>query len=331
MDSADEEARTACGDALLRIRLRAPLVHLISNHITADATANAVAALGGRSINTTSKSEVKQAAAAAAGLLINLGTPGVERRSIFLASLKAAQGAGTPIVLDPVGCSFFEGRLKLSRKLLRSKAISVVKANVSEGGALVGRSDKQVANPHQTNGEADRADLGMFSDMRSKEISEVGQPGSGFITGVDANPMRQDGQVVAKEVMRLYGTQALITGALDWISSPDGDSVSLGGGHSSSGNVGTGCISGAVVTCFLGAGLSERSGALAASWYMKRCLFLAAREYANGPGSVALGLINFLRFGLSNWKDFCTKIDQLENTHERRSSGGHGEQGMNSL
>ena len=91
------------GADLTLIRERKPLVHQITNYVVMNETANATLALGALPVMAHALQEVEEMATAASALVLNIGTlSDAWVESMVLAGL-AANRAGVPVVLDPVG------------------------------------------------------------------------------------------------------------------------------------------------------------------------------------------------------------------------------------
>ena len=119
--------------------MKAPLIHCLTNVVTAPFVADSVVALGGRPLMAEALGECAQLAQAADGLLINLGQLTEAKRRVILASLEARQGR--PWVLDPVGVGFFPERLAFAQHLMGFRP-TCLRGNASEIWALAtgGRS-----------------------------------------------------------------------------------------------------------------------------------------------------------------------------------------------
>ena len=201
------------GAALRDLRERRPLVHQITNYVVMNETANATLALGALPVMAHAPQEVEEMARAAGALVLNIGTlsePWVE--SMLLAG-RAANDAGVPVVLDPVGAGATRYRTETARLLLDGVDVAVVRGNAAEVATLAGRE---------------------------AEIRGVESIGAG---GSPAD--------LAREAARALGCVAAVTGPVDHVS--DGEEVvAVANGHELLGSVtGTGCISTALTGCFL--------------------------------------------------------------------------------
>src|SRR5438477_4655485 len=127
------------GADLAAIRERKPLVHQITNYVVMNETANATLALGALPVMAHAREEVEEMAALAAALVINIGTLSPSWVEAMLAAGRAANGAGVPIVLDPVGAGATRYRTETARRLLDELDVAVVRGNAAEIATLAGR------------------------------------------------------------------------------------------------------------------------------------------------------------------------------------------------
>ena len=91
------------GAALRDLRERRPLVHQITNYVVMNETANATLALGALPVMAHAREEVEEMASLASALVLNIGTLSPSWIEAMLAAGRAANAAGVPVVLDPVG------------------------------------------------------------------------------------------------------------------------------------------------------------------------------------------------------------------------------------
>ena len=96
------------GSALRDLRERKPLIHNITNYVVMNETANAILAIGALPVMAHAREEVEELAAAAGALVLNIGTLSRPWIDAMLLAGKAANGAGVPVVLDPVGAGATE-------------------------------------------------------------------------------------------------------------------------------------------------------------------------------------------------------------------------------
>jgi hydroxyethylthiazole kinase len=200
------------GADLAAIRERKPLVHQITNYVVMNETANATLALGALPVMAHALQEVEEMASAASALVLNIGTLSDDWVEAMLLAGRAANRAGVPVVLDPVGAGATRYRTATSRRLLDELDVAVVRGNSAEVATLVGKT----------------------AEIRGVEA--VGRAG---------------GPELAREAARSLGCVAAVTGPVDHVSD-GGRTISVSNGHELLGTVtGTGCMSTAITGCFL--------------------------------------------------------------------------------
>jgi hydroxyethylthiazole kinase len=124
---------------LLKVREKKPVVHAITNWITANEVASCLHAVGARPIMATALEEIEEITSKADALVLNLGTPSPERIEAMLLSGRQANRDNHPIVFDPVGVSGSRFRIESSRRILSELRITAIRGNQSEIGTLAGQ------------------------------------------------------------------------------------------------------------------------------------------------------------------------------------------------
>ena len=210
------------GACLDRVRERRPLIHCITNYVTANDVANLLLACGASPIMADEPDEVEEITARCAGLCLNLGTP--SRRtipSLMRAGVKAGE-LGRPVVLDPVGVGASALRLRTAQELMARVTFTVLRGNVSELRALAGGQE------HTRGVDAGGADAVTEAEL-------------------------ERGVAFAKGTARRTGTVVAVTGAIDLVS--DGEQcVVIRNGRPEMGLVtGTGCQLSALTAACLAA------------------------------------------------------------------------------
>ncbi len=244
------------GTTLRTLRERKPLVHQITNYVVMNETANATLALGALPVMAHAREEVEEMVGLAGALVLNIGTLSPHWVEAMLAAGKAANAAGVPVVLDPVGVGATKYRTETARQILDKVRVTVLRGNQGEVATLVG----------------------VQAEVRGVES-----------IGVDSEPSE-----LARAAGRKVHLVASVTGPVDYIS--DGEEVlSVSNGHELLATVtGTGCMSSAITGCFLAARprhpLEAAAEALAAFGVAGED---AARD-AKGPGSFHVGLYDAL-------------------------------------
>jgi hydroxyethylthiazole kinase len=244
------------GATLATLRERKPLVHQITNYVVMNETANATLALGALPVMAHAREEVEDMVRLAGALVLNIGTLSPHWVEAMLVAGEAANAAGIPVVLDPVGAGATTYRTETARRILDEVDVAVLRGNAGEVATLVG----------------------VDAEVRGVESIAAGSDAAGL----------------ARAAAGRLGLVASVTGAVDHVS--DGETLlAVANGHELLGTVsGTGCMSTAITGCFLAAKadapLEAAAEALAAFGVAGED---AARD-AKGPGSFHVNLYDAL-------------------------------------
>src|SRR4051794_29823395 len=244
------------GADLALIRERKPLVHQITNYVVMNETANATLALGALPVMAHAVDEVEEMAAVAGALVLNIGTLSEHWIEAMLLAAKAANRAGTPVVLDPVGAGATRFRTDTAKRILAEAEIAVVRGNQAEVATLAGR-------------EAE-------------------------IRGVESISAAESGAELARGAAAALGCVASVTGPVDHAS--DGErTIAVANGHELLGTVtGTGCMSTAMTGCFLAVAPDRPLEAAAEALVAFGVAGEDAAQGATGPGSFHVALYDAL-------------------------------------
>ncbi|NDL67436.1 hydroxyethylthiazole kinase [Anaerotalea alkaliphila] len=121
-------------------RKQKPLVHSITNYVTAGDCANILLACGASPIMADDRSEVEEITALAGGLVLNIGTLNSRTVESMLLSGRKANALGIPVVLDPVGAGATALRTEAVGRLLSGVRFSLIRGNISEILAVHGEA-----------------------------------------------------------------------------------------------------------------------------------------------------------------------------------------------
>lgn len=127
------------GAVVEAVRQAAPLIHCITNYVTANDVANLLLAIGARPVMADDPAEAAEITLAARGLCLNLGTLHSTSVPAMYAAGAAAASRGIPLVLDPVGAGSSTFRTQTARELTRALRPAVLRCNPTELAALAGR------------------------------------------------------------------------------------------------------------------------------------------------------------------------------------------------
>ncbi len=241
-------------ELLEKLRANRPLVHVLTNDVVQEITADVLLAAGASPAMVVAPEESGTFAGIADGLLINIGTPTAERIRAMNLAADAANEKRTPWVLDPVAAGGIPWRDEVIRSFV-AKRPTVIRGNASEIRALAG-------------------------------FSSSGK-------GVDSCDSSDSALEAAQLLARTVPTVVHVTGATDYVTDGE-RTVSISGGHEMATLVvGTGCSLSALVAAFAAVTPDRVAAAAAASTLAKRAAEYAAK-HAEAPGSFHVHYIDGL-------------------------------------
>ena len=127
-------------NALEQIRGVHPLLHCISNIVTANDCANLALAIGASPIMAQEPQEMAQIAAMARAVILNTGTPDESKFQAAMIAGKTANQLHIPVILDPVGVGASTWRLNHIHDLLTQVHPDILRVNLGEAKALLGQT-----------------------------------------------------------------------------------------------------------------------------------------------------------------------------------------------
>lgn len=238
-----------------QVRRRNPLIHCVSNIVSANDCANLALAVGASPIMAHAPEEAAGITAASDAVVLNTGTPDEDRFLTCLLCAGEAARLGRPLVLDPVGAGAGAWRLERIRELPACE--SILRVNLGEARALLGR------------------------------------PSGG--RGVDgpSSASLEERRAAAAELSRQRGAVVLLSGPEDLVA--DGASLwQVSGGSALTGSVtGTGCMLSVLCGVFASVEPDPLEAALLASSFWRTCARRAEDQSAGrGPGSFRVALLD---------------------------------------
>jgi hydroxyethylthiazole kinase len=121
------------------VRKRRPLVHCITNYITANDCANVLLSFGASPAMCDARDDAYDFARISGSLYINFGTYIKEQECAAVEAALGAKAAKRPIVVDPAGCGAIKRRIGLLDHIHETAGISVIKGNMGEIMTLAGK------------------------------------------------------------------------------------------------------------------------------------------------------------------------------------------------
>jgi len=248
-------------DRIYNIQRKNPLIHLLTNKVVANFTANGLLALGASPIMAKEYDEIRDISSKADGILLNIGTLRKGDKESYVLAGKTGNKYGIPVLLDPVGVSASKFRANFVHRLLKEIHFTVIKGNPGEMAFLAGK------------------------DWETKGVDSEGG---------DLEQLIQ----IAKKVSEKYETIAIISGKID-ILAYQGDLQLNQRGHKFLRKAtGTGCLLGAVVVAFLAANSTSLETAFSAvTYYTEAARKAVNHPYVNGPGTFLPAFIDELSKG----------------------------------
>ena len=246
------------GEILKTVRERRPLVHNITNTVVTNFTANGLLALGASPVMAYAREEVADMARIAGALVLNIGTLTAELVEACILAGQAANEAGVPVLLDPVGAGATPYRTESALRILREVKVAIVRGNAAEIAHLAG------------------------------EVREI--------KGVDAG--EGSGEAAAELAVRAavrLGTIVAVTGREDVITDGEAAFIVTGGDERMTKVTGSGCLLTSVMGAFAAVDPNPlRAGIAALAWYGAAGKAAASASGVRGPGSFQIALLDAL-------------------------------------
>ncbi|GGP27375.1 hydroxyethylthiazole kinase [Silvimonas amylolytica] len=239
---------------LTRFRTARPLVHVLTNEVVQEITANVLLAAGAAPAMIVAQEEVSTFASIAGAVLINVGTLHNARLAVMEQAVSAANTAGVPWTLDPVAVGALKYRTDFCRDLIRQKP-AAIRGNASEIMALAG------------------------AGMGGRGVDST----SGSDAALDA----------ARFLAHETGAVVAVTGEIDYITDGKATLATPWGHPVMTQVVGTGCALSALVAAFT-AGARNRLDAVASACAMAGMAGQYAQRNSRGPGSFKAAFLDTL-------------------------------------
>ena len=241
-------------DELARMRAATPLVHLLTNEVVQEISANVLLAAGASPAMIVAEEEAAVFAAISGALLVNVGTLYPARLTVMRQAVAAANQAGVPWTLDPVAVGVLDYRTQACRDFLASKP-AAIRGNASEILALAG-------------------------------VAGGGR-------GVDSTAGSDAAQSAAEQLARSTGAVVAVTGETDFITDGNSTWATPWGHSIMMRVVGTGCALSALVAAFT-AQAPNRLNAVAAACAVAGLCGKRAAASSRGPGSFKADFLDAL-------------------------------------
>lgn len=209
------------GNLLDNVKKKKPLVHSITNYVTATDCANIILALDGSPTMADFSKEVEAIAGIASAVVLNMGIINDDMVEAMIIAGKKANECGIPVIFDPVGAGVAPYRNSVAQRLLKEVKINIIRGNISEIKFISGISSV-------TKGvDASESDINMNNDKKIK---------------------------VAENLAKQLKCVVAITGVDDIISDGYKNVILFNGTKLLASVTGTGCMTSALCGAYAGAG-----------------------------------------------------------------------------
>lgn len=231
---------------VVQVKEKRPLVHHITNYVTANDCANITLAIGASPVMASDLAEAEDMVGLASSLVLNIGTLNPQSVAAMLAAGKKAISREIPIIFDPVGAGATPYRTATARQIISEVKPTVIRGNMSEIKTLLGLE--------------------------------------GQTKGVDSVADETDGAGIAQTLANRLNCVVAITGKTDIIADPT-RLCRIDNGHPQLANVtGTGCMATSLVGSCCGSVEDVFVGTVAGITLMGIAGELAQRTLKPGEG-----------------------------------------------
>ena len=205
------------------IKINRPIIHFITNYVTANDCANICLALGASPVMADEKTEVCEIAQISDAVVVNIGTLNQATFEAIKVVCSFANQNHIPIILDPcgVGCSNF--RNDCVKTLITNYQFSVIRGNLNE--------------------------ISFIENMLQKNCNKLNQQSK---SAIDSNVTMDEEKKsqIAKILAQRLSCVICISGKIDIITDGKNIKYCTFGSRLLQSITGTGCMLTAVIACF---------------------------------------------------------------------------------
>lgn len=273
------EMQNHFGKIVEELQKKHPVIHHITNYVTAQACADAAICAGASPVMADEPEEVEAITGGSDALVLNLGTFNYNKMIGMERAAAAAKKKGIPVVLDPVGVMSSALRLNFALKLLQNSLIDIVRGNYDECKALL-------------DGKAEGR-------------------------GVDVTTQADEGEKLkaAKGVAAKYNCVVAVTGQVDYVSNGKQVLVLNGGNEMLKKITGAGCMTTTLCACCAAVCKDYMAAAALGVVIMGQAAELAAgfMEKKDGPGMFKTRLFDGIYHVTGKWNLINLKPEERMN------------------
>lgn len=262
------DLKNSFGELVEKLRRQKPVVHHITNYVTAESCADIALAAGASPVMADDAEEIEEITGGAQALVLNLGTFSFNRMLAMERAVAVAKLKGIPVILDPVGVMTSSMRLNFALQLLNKHSIDIVRGNFTECAALL-----------------------------------RGTTGGHGVDNLEDSIEEGEALKTAKDAALKFGCVFAVTGAIDNISNGK-QAVVLNNGHPLLQDItGSGCMTSTLVGCCAAVSGDMLVAAALGVVIMGQSAELAANllEKKDGPGMFKARLTDCVYHVTTKW------------------------------
>lgn len=252
-------------ELLSKIKATKPLIHNITNYVTANDCANILLGVGASPIMADDITEVEEITALCNALVINIGT--LNHRTIESMHLagNTANQLKLPILLDPVGISVSKLRTHTALELIRKLKPTIIKGNLTEIKAL-----HALMCPKPIENTSDQAHSNGSELSKQTNIHESSSRGVDALESDCITDTTQKHYIkIVRELSTYFdGTVIVATGSVDLVSTEKITYLVYNGHKSMNSVTGTGCMLSSLMGAFSAMANQQLEAALMATVMM---------------------------------------------------------------
>lgn len=263
-------------DIFENIQKAAPVVHNISNYVTATDCANITLACGGAPTMADDPEEVAEVASACHASVINMGNTGGYFEESMLQTGLANNRIGHPLIFDPVGAGGSTRRNAVLEHLMEQLHFSIIRGNISE--------IKYLGSKHASAKGVDACKEDLASESNIQDIAAY-----------------------AKSLSAKLDSIIAISGPIDVVADADTAYLIRNGHPLMSRVTGTGCMLSSVLGVFAAANpnhlLEASAVAVSAYGYAGELAYQKILKTQGGTSSLRTFLIDYMsNMNAEQWK-----------------------------
>ncbi|MFT4005265.1 MAG: hydroxyethylthiazole kinase [Lacrimispora sp.] len=216
------------------VKERRPVIHCITNYVTAGDVANIILACGGSPIMADCQEEVSDITAMADCLLLNMGTPKEATRAAMEKAGREANRLNRPVIFDPVGIGASRYRTETALSLLKEVKPTVIRGNASELRVLLRElTGKKLRGEKGTASSSRGVDASFSDEIREETLESLTK--------------------ATRDLSAATGAVIVMTGAIDIVSAGKETRLIRNGCPQMSRITGSGCMLDGIIASYAAA------------------------------------------------------------------------------